>query len=77
MGLLKKSRYIELSVEIEQVDRSLSVLDSSNPIEQERIALLHLKLDELSKRIRLYEKESRLSKFQIIQGGLHEKETSS
>lgn len=65
---MRKSRYIELAAEIEKIEREFEVLDSKNPIEQERISLLKLELVTLTDRIKLYDKESRLAKFTLIEG---------
>ena len=65
---MKKNRYIELAAEIEKIEREFEVLDSKNPIEQERISLLKLELFTLTDKIKLYDKESRLAKFTLLEG---------
>ena len=65
---MKKSRYIELSAEIEKIEKEFGVLDSNNSIEQERISILQIRLESLMIKIKLYNKEGRLSKFKLIEG---------
>ena len=65
---MNKSRFIEISAEIEQIENEYKVLDPKNPIELERISLLQIKLNSLMSKIKLYKKEGRLSKFKLIHG---------
>lgn len=65
---MKKNRYIEIAAQIEQIEKEFEILDSNNPLEQTRISVLKLELDHLKEKIKLYNKEGKLSKFKLIEG---------
>lgn len=67
---MKKHRYIEIAIELEKIEDELKILDPTNPFERKRLSFLMSQLDMLQLKIKIYDKEGRLSKFTLIKGGL-------